>query len=90
MQKLLAPAIVVAALMAISAPAQAAPFNCNLPSFQRHRALFNASNAIAAAYNSGGVAQENNNYNLGGHAGAARAALQNAYNEMLAAARAAN
>lgn len=90
MLKFLAPAFAVAALMATTAPAQAAPFNCNMPAFQRHAQLLNACNAIAAAYDSVATAQQNNSFKLGGHGGAARAALQNAYNEMLAAAREAN
>jgi len=78
------------ALVAGCASAQAAPFNCDLPAFQRHGALRNSCNAIAAAYDSVVVAQQNNSFQLGGHGNAARAALQSAYNELLAAARTAN
>jgi hypothetical protein len=81
---------VTVAVMVGCAPAQAAPFNCNLPAFQRHGVLRNSCNAIAAAYDSVIVAQQNNSFQLGGHGNAALAALQSAYNEMLAAARTAN
>jgi len=86
MLKLFSIAVIVAVIVG-AAPAQAAPFNCDLPAFQRHGALRNSCNAIAAAYDSVVVAQQNNSFQLGGHGNAARAALQNAYNEMLAAAR---
>ena len=86
MLKLTAAVFVISALAA-SAPAQAAPFNCDLPAFQRHGALMNACRAIAAAYDSVVVAQQNNAHQLGGHANAALRLLQGAYNEMLAAAR---
>ena len=87
MLKFIAPVFAATALLAISAPAEAAPFNCSLPAFQRHPALANACSAIAAAYDSVVAAQNNNGFKLGGHGDAARAAIQNAYNEMLAAAR---
>ena len=80
---------ILVALTAGCAPAQSAPFNCNLQAFQRHGALRNSCNAVAAAYDSVVVAQQNNSYQLGGHGNAALAALQSAYNSLLAAARAA-
>jgi|GEM_PF-2770278 len=89
MKKIVSLAVTVAVMMGC-ASAQAAPFNCNLPAFQRHGALRNSCNAISAAYDSVVVAQQNNAFRLGGHGNAALAALQSAYNEMLAAARIAN
>jgi hypothetical protein len=89
--KLIAPALALIALAAACAPvpAQAAPFNCGLPAFQRHGALQSACRAVSSAYDSTAAAQQNNNYNLGGHASNALTALQNAYNQLLAAAQAA-
>ena len=78
---------IAVALIVVCVPAQSAPFNCNLPAFQRHGALRNACNAISAAYDSVVVAQQNNSFRLGGHGNAARAALESAYKELLAAAR---
>ena len=82
-------AFVALAAVCVPLPAQAAPFNCGLPAFQRHGALQSACRAISSAYDSTHIAQQNNNYTLGGHAANALNALHNAYNELLAAAQAA-